>query len=734
MQREKRVTAGNRLQQLLNQTTVEQEELFAEEENDQEFDQVDEPDIVDSDFDDTDEDEEPDQSADVQDEDAIARRRKRDKIAASLNQKLPSSARKKPSLPSLPPEHRKARADRVPTPKVKRPKITKIAPNVGVEVRKSNRATTVASSFMLDERIRETNQRRATKARPKRAPDLMPTQDQLIEETKHTEEINLASLHYLQQLEDERKARKPTRQKHEIEGPSVRFLSFVQNKYYITEIIDDDDDPTSSKTSPLAPEAANSGPGRPINGVGEVDNNASHASSPGPHLPSSMFTESTGSTLPPEEPTETDRIARNVIIFDDFTDDPFATLSKVPPTPFKELCPVTGLIAKYRDPTTKTPYATMEAFKIIKDIHLNQRFLWSPFLKTFIHSTDATPPSSLPPAWKESTLERGKSRALDGGRRPAYFGFRDRQKQYDKESESEPESPMVQPAAPPSIPQIRSAASLESATFRAPLPIAAARGRPPDVDRTPTPTARTRAGSSTGVPVKQDDSDVINVGDSDESADEDTDADEDKSQRRRGGRWARGKVRDRKRSGASSNNRRRSAPGPTDLDESMVVQPGEEQSRATSEDGSVVSNITPSRARRVQTPEAKERAKQRRRERAAEKKATASFQHGPLSQQPQTMVNDGMVAPNGGSIQDMPNVYYAATPPNGNMMGAPFAPHMDPPINNANMLPSISPLANFPMQMYPNDTPPPAHLPYMQQQQHMYPMNINGNEYRTEHR
>lgn len=44
-----------------------------------------------------------------------------------------------------------------------------------------------------------------------------------------------------------------------------------------------------------------------------------------------------------------------------------ATQPKV--KPMKSYCPVTGLPAKYFDPVTNTPYATLEAFKTIREAY-----------------------------------------------------------------------------------------------------------------------------------------------------------------------------------------------------------------------------------------------------------------------------------------------------------------------------------------------------------------------------
>lgn len=40
--------------------------------------------------------------------------------------------------------------------------------------------------------------------------------------------------------------------------------------------------------------------------------------------------------------------------------------SSLPETPTNNICVITGLRAKYRDPKTMLPYANLEAYKILK--------------------------------------------------------------------------------------------------------------------------------------------------------------------------------------------------------------------------------------------------------------------------------------------------------------------------------------------------------------------------------
>jgi len=55
------------------------------------------------------------------------------------------------------------------------------------------------------------------------------------------------------------------------------------------------------------------------------------------------------------------------LTFEGFTKLPPLVNSKAEPYPIKSKCEITGLPAKYLDPKTGLPYATLEAFKIIRE-------------------------------------------------------------------------------------------------------------------------------------------------------------------------------------------------------------------------------------------------------------------------------------------------------------------------------------------------------------------------------
>ena len=58
----------------------------------------------------------------------------------------------------------------------------------------------------------------------------------------------------------------------------------------------------------------------------------------------------------------------------------------------KQLCPITGLLAKYLDPRTGVPYANMRAYQVLTSI-LNHEYVWSPALKCYVRREEPNEPN-----------------------------------------------------------------------------------------------------------------------------------------------------------------------------------------------------------------------------------------------------------------------------------------------------------------------------------------------------
>ncbi|NXV00693.1 VPS72 protein, partial [Cettia cetti] len=148
------------------------------------------------------------------------------------------------------------------------------------------------------------------------------TQEELLEEAKITEEINLRSLENYERLEADKK--KQVQKKRKIVGPVIRYWSL---------------------TMPLLPE---SGRDDPVDVEGLDPNSHPAATTP----------------LPPA------KCSRTFISFsDDATFERCFPKCKAPRLPVRELCPVTHKPALYRDPITDIPYSNARAFRIIREAY-----------------------------------------------------------------------------------------------------------------------------------------------------------------------------------------------------------------------------------------------------------------------------------------------------------------------------------------------------------------------------
>ncbi|KAK2543482.1 Vps72 [Columba livia] len=148
------------------------------------------------------------------------------------------------------------------------------------------------------------------------------TQEELLEEAKITEEINLRSLENYERLEADKK--KQVQKKRKCVGPVIRYWSV---------------------TMPLVPE-----PGKEENvDVEGLDQDPQQAEA---------------------APASAGKCSRTFISFsDDETFERFFPKSKPPRLPVREICPVTHKPAVYRDPITDIPYSNIRAFKIIREAY-----------------------------------------------------------------------------------------------------------------------------------------------------------------------------------------------------------------------------------------------------------------------------------------------------------------------------------------------------------------------------
>ncbi|KAJ9475904.1 YL1_C domain-containing protein [Pseudozyma hubeiensis] len=244
--RSKRSTAGNRLKALLDQE-LEKDEVFAEVENDIDFEanENEAVDIVDSDFDRESDDDAKAAEDESEGEREIEAQEKADK------QKRRAQARnvgiiKRPA--PIAPKTRRPAPTAEATQDAKRRRIS-FAPDQPSSStsnldsgrrRTSARSFTVQSKREVESRLEEASQRRAAqpvKQVVKKKASL--TQDALIAEALEVEEENRESLRRFLEQEKERRAKQRQR-KERITGPFVRWMSVGLKTRVVEEISADD--------------------------------------------------------------------------------------------------------------------------------------------------------------------------------------------------------------------------------------------------------------------------------------------------------------------------------------------------------------------------------------------------------------------------------------------------------------------------------------------------------------
>uniref|UniRef100_A0A8C5MN13 Vacuolar protein sorting-associated protein 72 homolog n=1 Tax=Leptobrachium leishanense TaxID=445787 RepID=A0A8C5MN13_9ANUR len=302
-----RKTAGNRLSGLLN--AEEDEEFykttyggFEEESGDDEYneDRSASEDEVDSDFD-IDEGDEP-----VSDHEEDEPKRKRRVVTKAY--KEPIQLLKPKTKPKADASSRKPRDP-----------VNAFC----LSGRKQMRQSTTEHTRQTFLRVQE----RQVQSRKKKGPhtDRPLTQEELLEEAKITEEINIRSLENYERLEADKK--KQVLKKRRCTGPTIRYHSVAMP--LVTEL--------NVKEENVDVEGLDQ----------EQTGDTSHA----PAAPAS-------------------KCSRSFITFtDDGTFECFFPRSKNAKLPVREICPVTHKPAQYRDPITDIPYNNVRSFKIIREAY-----------------------------------------------------------------------------------------------------------------------------------------------------------------------------------------------------------------------------------------------------------------------------------------------------------------------------------------------------------------------------
>ncbi|XP_016983208.1 vacuolar protein sorting-associated protein 72 homolog [Drosophila rhopaloa] len=307
--RSRRNNAGNKIAHLLNEE--EEDDFyktsyggFQDEEEDHEYEQKDEEeDVVDSDF-----------SIDEQDElvsdqeDAPDKKRKRGGVnTKAYKETKPAAKKETKAVPAL---HKKRAGGGVVKRRV-RPRFTVLDSG-----RKSIRTSTAIKTQATKIRLKELDDARKRKKKKVRVEDYMPTQEELLEEAKITEEENIKSLEKFQKMELEKKKSRPT--KRTFTGPTIRYHSLTM--------------PAMRKPT-------------------------------------------RGSNHPVDSKDSAGKCERTfVTVENDFNDKVFQNIFRHKPAPkvSNGICPITRLPARYFDPVTQQPYYSIQAFKILREAYYMQ--------------------------------------------------------------------------------------------------------------------------------------------------------------------------------------------------------------------------------------------------------------------------------------------------------------------------------------------------------------------------
>lgn len=301
LQRERRSNAGNRMSKLLDEEEECQDDFykqnyggFQETASDNEYEAEEEgEDVVDSDFS-IDENDEP--VSDTEGDES--QKKKRRLVTKAYKEPIPKN--EKPKLPKPP---------TTTTSKIRH--SSTVNESFG---RKSVRKSTLARTAETAQRVKVRDLEQRKKVR-KQTDNWVPTQAELLEEAKITEQENLKSLERYQKMENEKKARRPLK-KH-CSGPMIQYRS---------------------TRMPIIEESK----------INDTNSDIKHEI----------------------EDFQQKYWERTFItILNDPNDVTFKKVFNVKPPPLlpkKLKCAVTGKPAHYVDPVTRVPYHNSTCFKIIK--------------------------------------------------------------------------------------------------------------------------------------------------------------------------------------------------------------------------------------------------------------------------------------------------------------------------------------------------------------------------------
>ena len=349
--RSRRANAGKNISKLLQQ----EEDLdgfystayggFEEESGDEKYSsEEEEDDQIDSDFDRP--EDEGNESEEIEVEEPKVKKKKLSQITAkSASRDKAARRREEVAGPSVNEVEKKKKG------KVAKKSKTSSGNDAKEERSISLRKSTVQHSEQHKKMRKEKEVKKKTKVdgrKHKKPPDKPLTQAELLEEAKFTEIENLKSLEAFAKLEEEKKKR--IERHRVVKGPAIRYLSMTM------PLITEDLGTRHSVKSPVQELSKQSSPKSPL---------LSTQNSP-------QAVEAEQQSCLDEPGRIPQKYSRNFLIFTDVSSFPSEYFPRQKRKhPKRQFCPITGQPAKYFDAVTKSPYATAEAFKVLRSRYVN---------------------------------------------------------------------------------------------------------------------------------------------------------------------------------------------------------------------------------------------------------------------------------------------------------------------------------------------------------------------------
>jgi hypothetical protein len=240
------------------------------------------------------------------------------------------------------------------TPQAKKEKKTRLPSSLSAQ-RQSERAHTRKVAGAVEQRLKAARKRQDRQVVAPRTVEHIPTQAERLEEAKRTEAMNVASLNQVVKYEEEKKATlRALQAKRQAAQPTLRIISTTRQ--------------STGEVKEMATQMPVQAPDLSLDHPMDAVARSLAAPSIAPQEPSSGATSSTNTTQPAS--------TKQFVALAHFESAPVARelLLRLPPgakrkrPPTKVVCPITGRAARYKDPETRVPFASLEAYRILHEV------------------------------------------------------------------------------------------------------------------------------------------------------------------------------------------------------------------------------------------------------------------------------------------------------------------------------------------------------------------------------